>query len=125
MRAAELNIQRKNTKVFIDADPVSIRLKRESRTATEDGGHRKNADGPPMDPQIFRLIPITDQMPVIQTPDGFQRTPTYVLLGTYDCDMDIWDKFTLNGINYQIVSPIRPVHSKDSVYQRKGDVVIL
>lgn len=125
MRATELALQRKNTKAFIDADPVSIRLQRAERIPTPDGGHRKNADAPPLDPQTFRLIPVSDQMPTIQTPDGFSRTPTYVLLGEHDADMEIWDKFELNGHKYQIASPVRPVHTTDSIYQKKGDVVLL
>jgi hypothetical protein len=121
----ELKIHRKNTKSFIDTDAIVIRLLRESKIPTDDGGHKKNANEPPLDPQTFRLIPITDQMPIIQTPDGFQRTPTYVLLGEHDCDMDIWDTFEIDGHTYQIVSPIRPVHSTASVYERKGDVALL
>lgn len=121
MDAAELEINRENTKVFIDADPVSIALIPQTLTKTAGGG-KKHTDEAPREQQTFRLIPQGDVMTQVQTPDGIQLTPTYVLMGEWNAEMGRWDKFSLNGINYQIVSPIRPHHTVESRYFSKADV---
>lgn len=122
---SELAYQRRNTKAFIDADPVSLTLLAQNRVSLPDGGYR--VDPPtPRAPQIFRLIPQSDVMPVVQTPDGHQLTPTYVLLGEYDAIMERWDKFTFNNVEFQIVSPIRPdFRLSINAYERKADVARL
>lgn len=120
----ELLIQRKNTLKFINADPVSLVLTRESRIDTGDGGYKK---GPPTEiaVQTFRLIPQTDPISQIQTPDGIQLITSFMLLGTHDCDMARWDEFTLNGVRMMIVGPVRPEYTVLNVYERKAEVARL
>lgn len=119
---SEINYHRFNTKEFIDADPLEILLTHHSRVDTDDGGFTRD-DSPHIGTQVFRLIPQTDVMPLVQTPDGVQLQPGYVLLGEWNCDMRRWDTFTLNGIDFVIVSPIRPdFRDSDFVYERKADV---
>lgn len=122
---SELDYQRRNTKAFIDADPISLTLQKQNRVSLSDGGYRVD-DPTPRAPQTFRMIPQSDVMPVVQTPDGHQLTPSYVLLGTHDCLMERWDKFTFNGVEFQIVSPIRPdFRLVINAYERKADVARL
>ncbi len=119
----ELEIQRKNTKYFLDADPAPLVLFRSVRVRTDAGGYK---DGPFAGiggpPQIFRLIPANDRMPEIKAPNGRLVTPVYTLLGEHDADVRRWDRFEFNTVWYEIASPIRPEHT-DSRYETKGDLV--
>lgn len=117
----EVEINRNSTLYFIAADPVHLSLipQIEDKTA---GGGKKYTDGVPRAQQVFRLIPQQDVMPSIQTPDGIQLTPTFVLMGLYDAVLERWDKFDLNGHKYQIVSPVRPEHTVENRYFTKADV---
>lgn len=122
---SELEVNRANTKAFIDADPVSVVFERKDKESDGEGGYVWGEGVlPAPEPQTMRLIPQSDSMPVIQTPDGFQRTPGYVLLGEWNSSMEIWDYFTIGTTKYQIVSPIRPVHT-DNAYEKKGDVALV
>lgn len=118
----EITYQRRNTKAFIDADPIQVTLTETPRTETADGGWRKGAPVA-RDLQTFRLIPQSDIMPQVQTPDGIALTPGYVLLGEHSCIMERWDTFELNGLKFMIVSPVRPdVRLYVNAYERKADV---
>ena len=121
---SELSVNRKNTKAFIDADPVIVALERRLRQSDGEGGWTRAEEPEPIDPQVFRLIPQSDTMPTIQTVDGFQRTPGFVLLGVYDANMQNGDYFSIDGTEYQIVSPVRPLHT-ERAYERKGDVALV
>lgn len=123
--ATEMEFMRFNTKEFINADPISVQLTRTARTRSAEGGYQKGSSAP-LAAQTFRLIPQTDAAVTVQTPDGVQLTSAYVLLGEYDCDMERWDEFTLDGIKFKIVSPIRPdFRDPDYWYERKADVARL
>lgn len=121
MTPLELSLHRKNTKAFIDADPLALVLVPHA-IEKDAGGGRKLVPGEPREEQAFRLIPMSDVMPTVQTIDGIQLTPTYVLLGEHDAQMARWDIFSINGVDYQIISPIRPEHTVASIYERKADV---
>lgn len=121
LSSVELGINRRNTKVFIDADPIILELVPYGKEETLDGGF-KLTEGDPRDPQTFRLIPQSDVMPQVQGLDGIILTPTYVLLGEHDCAMERWDRFMVGDIHFMIVSSIRPDYSITNVYERKGDV---
>lgn len=119
--AAETGVNRRNTDAFIQADPVTLTLMRRGSVPDGDGG-TKNGASVPVVAQTFRLIPQSDVMPQVQTPDGAILTPTYVLLGRWDCDMERWDQFSIGPVNFIIVSPIRPDFRTEGVYERKADV---
>jgi hypothetical protein len=123
---SELLINRRNTIAFIEADPVLVTFVLRKKKTDGAGGFKwvDDTEASPRDPQVMRLIPQNDIMPVIQTVDGFQRQPSYVLLGRWDAVMNVWDYFTVNGQKFQIVSPIRPLHT-DNAYERKGDVALV
>lgn len=118
---SEVEYQRRITKAFIDSDPISLSLSR-PLTADDGEGGRIIGSSSNIEMQTFRLIPQSDVMPQVQTPDGFQLTPTYVILGEYDCDLERWDRFSVAGVDFQVVSPVRPDHSIANVYERKADV---
>lgn len=120
----ELQINRQNTHEFIMADPLWIVLSYAERGSDGEGGTLEE-EPDDRDAQLFRLIPQTDVMPQVQTPDGVQLVPTYVLLGEWDAEMSRWDTFALGGVKFKIVSPIRPDYTSDNVYERKGDVARL
>lgn len=118
----ELEYQRKNTKAFIDADPIEVNLIERIRTATGAGGWKFTGEVP-RNPQIMRLLPQSDIMGQVQTPDGIQLTPGYVLLGEHSALMQRWDVFELNTIKFMVVSPVRPdVRLYTNAYERKADV---
>lgn len=120
--AREIDYQRINTKIFIDSDPVDILLTHHIRSRSDEGGFT-TTPAVAASSQIFRLIPQQDVMSSVQTPDGVTLTPTYVLLGEWNCDMRQWDTFEVNGVKFVIVSPIRPDSSLEEYwYERKGDV---
>lgn len=124
MNPMELAINRSNTVAFISADPVNIVLRRYKFEPDGAGGKKKIPDVP-SGPQVFRLIPQSDIMPQVQTPDGIVLTPSYVLLGTHDSVIRRWDEFTLEGVEFKVVSPVRPDYTVESVYERKADVARL
>ena len=56
-------------------------------------------------PQRMRIIPLGEGG---STPERFNSNgeavrPTYKLLGLYDCDMERYDEFELEGTRYEIV----------------------
>lgn len=120
--SVELEIQRQNTTEFILADPVALVLHGRKQVQKPSGGHTWEADGAPRGPYTYRLIPASDRMPEIKTSSGRLVTPVYILLAEWDGDIRRWDMFELNGVWFEIASPIRPEHT-ERAYQLKGDVV--
>ena len=121
MNPVELEVNRRATLAFIAADVVRLSLREMKKVPNGSGGFKYD-EQPAREPQSFRLIPQQDVMPTIQTLDGVQVTPTFVLMGEFNADIRRWDVFELNGHKYQVVSPIRPEHSVESRYFTKADV---
>lgn len=122
---SEVTINRKNTKFFINADPVSLALIPIEKEDDGGGGYRMK-DLEPLPAQTFRLIPQSDVMPSVTTPDGVQLLPTYVLLGEHDAEMPRWAKFRINEVEFQITSPRRPdFREAEQAYEAKADVARL
>lgn len=117
--AAELAIQRQLTAAFIKADYLVVVLNRAVWTSDGAGGEVK---GPPtpLPPQRMRLIPLGSAGDGVQervTANGEAVTPSYKLLGLYDCDMDRWDEFVVDGRRYEVV-----FISENRQYEVKGEV---
>ena len=110
-----LAAQRRVTRDFIRDDPTEVVLTPYTETIT-DGGGRAFAPGSPRAPQTFKLIPMTfDQRPTV-TAGGVERIIDYTLLGTWDCEGDVWDRFTLDNPNeYFLIVAITNEHG----YSRK------
>lgn len=118
----EVRINRRVTEQFIKADPVVLELQGHTLVKKAGGGRKLEPNEGKKSAQMFRLIPQTDVQPSVQTPDGIQLTPTFVLLGRFDADLNRWDTFELNGHSYQVVSTVRPEHSIMNRYEVKADV---
>jgi len=112
----EVETNRRITKAFIDASPTVVSLIPQEETITPGGG-RKLEDGSPRPDQTFKLIPMTfDQRPTV-TLGGVERIISYTLLGEWDCQAGIWDKFTLpdQPDDYYLVVAIADGHG----YEKK------
>lgn len=118
----EVEINRLNTKAFIDADPISVIITPVVKEDDGGGGH-KRTPGTPLPAQTLRLIPQSDVMPTVTTPDGVQLLPTYVLLGEHTANLPRWGEFSLGGVDFIITSPTRPdFRTIDHAYEAKVDV---
>jgi hypothetical protein len=117
---AELKMQRKLTRMFIEADPLEIQLLRASRTPNGSGGYITGTPEPVGGLQRMRLIPLQDGQTERYDANGKQVFPQYMLMGMYDADMQRWDFFQLNGTRYQIV-----FIDENTQYQVKGEAVYL
>jgi hypothetical protein len=108
MTGSELELQRKNTKAFIDANPTTVVLTPRVRQRRASGGWSW-APQPPRSPQILRLIPAavgqlaaTDL--AISTTGGVERRIDYEVLGEWNSSMFPGDVFTVDGDPYEIIS---------------------
>lgn len=115
-----LDIMREQTTFFIAEDPVVLVLQREERVSLDSGGFSRASR--PVDPQTFRLIPANDRLDPIQDQDGQSVQPVFTILGEWNADMARFDRFSYAGHEYQILTPIRPLHT-DNAYERKAEVV--
>lgn len=111
----EVERQRQMTRAFINADPTVITLTPYVETITAGGGRRLEP-GTPRPDQTFKLIPMTfDQRPTV-TAGGVERIIDYTLLGEWDAEGAVWDRFTLEDPNeYYLVVAITDGHG----YERK------
>lgn len=114
----ELRIQKINTRAFIDADFVILTLhtREKMMSGTEKGMF---VDGPDRPPQKFRLI---TQQPSpyagarANTTEASTASFQYVLLGTADAEMEIYDWWTLPTGQHVEITTMMP----DNGYERKG-----
>jgi hypothetical protein len=117
--ATELALQRKLTKNFIKADSMNVVLMRSPMVSDGEGGTTRGAPVP-LPVQVMRLIPAQDGAPERLTSDGVQISPKYMLMGVWDADMDRWDRFTVAGQVYEVVSV-----NQNLQYETKGEVAYL
>lgn len=114
---AELTAQRRTTEAFIRADGEVVILERSTFVSDGAGGSVRGAPAP-LQPQFMRLIPLQDGSPEQMTADGEAISPSYMLLGKHDADMERWDRFTRDGERYEVVSV-----NSNRQYECKGLVV--
>lgn len=94
--------------------PVSVSFKRSSLITDSAGGFTESAPVV-LPPQDVRLIPAGSTSNVIggqprTTPEGQTYNPAYALIGAIDLDVQIGDKFTLDGQTYAIMDITVPRH---------------
>jgi hypothetical protein len=90
---AELKYQRENTLAFIMANPTRLELI--PRVRVKDGTGTRFVDQAPRESQQLRLIDQStarNTIPgMVQTSDGRERLTDFILLGTHDAEIDLWD----------------------------------
>lgn len=121
MNPTELRVLRRNTKAFINESPAEVVLVPVSRTADGAGGY-KTTSGTARDPQTMRMIPLasTAAMGELQTPDGRNIRPRYILMAEWDAIIERWDTFTWEGEQW-LVGRVQEKHE----YQTKAEIVPL
>lgn len=112
---SQLAAQRRMTKAFIDDDPTVIALVPQTETITPGGG-RAMVAGQPRAEQTFKVIPMTfDQRPTV-TAGGVERIIDYTLLGTWDSEGEVWDRFELAENEYYMIVAIADGHDYEKKY---------
>jgi len=114
--SSELSVQRQLTKVFIEADKIQVVL---SRSTPTDDGAGGTIPGSPVDlpPQTMRLIPLGDGAQERFNANGVAVTPSYMLMGYHDSDMEREDQLVIGGRRYEIV-----FINENQQYEKKGEV---
>lgn len=114
MPVANLALNRKLTRAFIAANPVTLVLTPRTREKKPAGGWAW-AEGTPRDPQTLTLIePRTDPLPTV-TVDGVERVVRFTLLGAHDSLLDTGDIFSHQGKDWEVVEMFF-----DNGYERRG-----
>lgn len=107
----EMVVQKRITKNYLDASPLSISLNRPVFAETAAGG--KVLTVPTViPPQEFRLVPFKRRLTQVNavTQEGFLTASTYALVGKAGSDVRPKDYFTLNFNRYEVetVDPSSP-----------------
>jgi hypothetical protein len=101
----EMIVQRRITEVYIQTKPVSIILTPRVRTKTVSGGQEwvEQADRVA---QIMRIIEPGDSgaREPLRTSDGIERSLDYILLGRYNAEIGLYDRFTYEDDECEVVS---------------------
>lgn len=114
----EARAQRRITAAYIAADPVEVAIVRP--VWTSDGASGRTEGTPKtLLPQRFKLIRQQDSGLFRTTADGKQVSPDHRLLGTFDADLERYDRFTLDGKRFEVVYVSR------TDYEVKGEVIYL
>ena len=117
MPVANLPLNRRLTKAFIDANPVTVMLTPRTRSKKPAGGWAW-VDGTPRDPQVMTLIEqtgLSGQPKPLVTADGVEREVDFVLLGEYDCLLSAGDVFAYQGKDWEVVDMFF-----DNGYEKRG-----
>lgn len=123
MNKQELQIHRRNTTAFIQADPVQLALVRVNELQrTASGGVVKADVAAPIRSQTFRLLPTTDRVADVRLTSGRFAPVAFVLMGEWDADMARDDEFEHDGVWYTIAGPIMPEHTQQP-YEKKAAVI--
>lgn len=119
MRGHETQINRRLTQRFIETAPVHLRLTPYERLADDQGSWRF-IKGEIRTTQKFRLIEGgSDNNAATQVTniDGLVREIEFVLLGEHDAEVTLYDRFTWDGVEYE-VTQIWP----DNGYEKRASV---
>ena len=108
---------RRQTLDFIALDPTTITLIPTVESKLPGGGTETTV-GEPREPQEFKVIWVGGQATgIIRSADGSDRQYDFVLVGPYDCLLDIGDHWFDGGVKY-VVEGFAPY----SAYQKKAGV---
>lgn len=105
MTTREQRIQRKLTRAFIQTSPRCIQLVPYSRLRDDQGGWRYTR-GETRPEQTFRFIeagqPGSNATRNDLGVDGVRREYEFELLGEYCAVIDVGDRFTIKGVEYEV-----------------------
>lgn len=119
--ALETTINRKNTLMFIQANPLVLALIPRERERTASGGS-KYVDQPAREVQTFRLIPRDETTLPTFNDEGIDRSYDLVLLGAFDAQMSIRDYWhDENGFRYEVMDVQRNSYEVKGAVVRKGN----
>lgn len=113
---AELTVQRRITKAFINTMPEAIVLTPRVRVKQTGGGY-KWTDGSDRPVQTLRLVEPGSYPIPVRTVDGIEREVLFMLLGEYDAAMGVYDVFVHDGAYWEVVFLY-----KDNGWERRAEV---
>ena len=117
MPVLNLPLNRKLTKAFIAANPVTLVLIPRTKVKKPAGGTTWE-NGSPRDPQILTLIEqtgLSGQPKPVVTVEGIERVVEFVLLGEWDCQMETGDVYSFQGKDWEVVGLFY-----DNGYEKRG-----
>lgn len=101
--AVELNVMRRQTKAYIEREPVKMILNREEATGDGQGGVIITSGPIPVQTFAFDAMSLPQQGQIRRTVDAQEVQPEYALMGEYNADVKRGDWFFLEGIKYEVV----------------------
>lgn len=115
---AELNAQRKVTRAFIRASATLVTLTPHTRERGPRGAWTEVA-GTDRDPQLVRLVPQPGTS-VLTDETGTRRSVDYQLLGEWDAEVEVGDRYTDLAGNVLTVVALEP----DNGYEVRAQVTV-
>lgn len=104
----EIAVNRLNTDIFIRQNPVSVALRTRATIQTPSGGS-EHVEAETRQPQTFRLIMQSPAGASIEQRTEFgetERRIDYVLLGSWDAEVDVGDFWERSGVHFEVMSLI-------------------
>lgn len=100
----ELEVDRRNTAAFIDADPTVLVLTPRIQQKTTTGGFQW-VDQPPRDPQRFKIIESNSRARTdVRVIGGTQHQVEFTLLGNWNAVIGAHDIFEYRGSEWEVLS---------------------
>ena len=96
----ELNIHKKGTERFIDADPTTIVLI--PSTEVWSGGTKTYGEGTARSAQNFKVIWSGSQDGIVVATENAARRFDFILVGKHDAVVEIGDHWSLNDQYFQV-----------------------
>lgn len=118
LNSTELAVQQANTRMYIEADPITITLNYAALLDTGSGGRRRGPTST-RPPQTVRLVPqgASGNLAERQMLDGQMVQVHYHLVGESDIEIERGDWFFLNGHKHEVVWVTHP-----GGYETKAEV---
>lgn len=103
-RGTELRENRRMTRAFIQTSPVTVSLIPYEKQSDDTGNWNYIAHAPRQD-QVVKLVEPTLQSEREPAPtiDGIVREPTFELVGLYDLEIALFDRFILDTVEYEVI----------------------
>src|SRR3546814_13644660 len=100
--AVEINVMRRQTKAYIEREPVKIILNRQETASDGQGGVIFTSGPIPVQTFAMDAMGRLQQGQLRRTVDAQEVQPEYFLMGEYNADAKRGDWFFIEGIKYEI-----------------------